>query len=410
MKWAGGSWIDFVSIMGPSGKLPPWSDTALLGRVINPPEAVLDVTDPEQWIKAGYRDLVIAGLDRFNTWQALMEEANTHRTTLHKEAQAAREAAAAQLANKDREERQRLMDLYREHAANIENPRSVEQWAKHGYKNFLARVRQVWGGWKEFLIDCGIQPLGAERWVEKYTDWERVYVLAPALRPATGAGLPVKPPALGAQEEVLLVKEVQKGNGAAREALVFAHLPQVDAILGIFLRRRPYLANARDDLRQMAIVGAFEEGVGGGLTRGVECLNPSRATRASTYLAERIEGALLDAAEIMAKEWGRFVPVDESAMKNVAHPAALPEEIEDSRLMEKIKAVDNRLRLYGFSGRNRDIFVALLQGEKAQKLMAHYDVSESRISQLKKEALSALQAPRRHTTPRRSQRLRNRSA
>lgn len=167
-----------------------------------------------------------------------------------------------------------------------------------------------------------------------------------------------------------------------REELILAQLPQVRKIAGFVGRTNLPQGIDLDDLIAAGHVG---------LLQAVDRFQPERGLKLATYCEHRIRGEMLDMIRARCGRRGQrtriSVPKDDLFYESVRCPAHTPEQLSSTRstrarlewAMEKLPK------------RQRDVVRLIFFEELMGPAVAlQLDIHESRVSQLKRDALAHL--------------------
>lgn len=156
----------------------------------------------------------------------------------------------------------------------------------------------------------------------------------------------------------------------ARHALIEENLFLVEALVSGLVRRRPNLRNQREDLIQDGTIGLIE---------AIDSYSLFRGASLTTWIVEKVKGALLMAARGYEKEIQLIVEdlqLDSSRFDDLA--ATANDELPAAEARVLVASLLQQL-----TPRQRDaIELHYLQGLNKVEVAQHMDISESRVRQL----------------------------
>jgi len=282
---------------------------------------------------------------------------------------------------------------FRKHLPEF-NHRSLRKLPFHyreGGKSFIEAVKNLKK--KLGIRDLVIYP---QRWQEKTTDWDKVCkILAECM------GIKIEPSKvitylktnkINKETDLALGKEVQAGNGAAREAMIEAYRGKLEYYAKRLHSQNPDMT--KDELESEGLIA---------LAKCVERYDPKRGVSFLTYIGTgkpigrygRIAGAMFDSilrkrgARRKAKEIPYGFPEDieghkgymaEVTEKEIPPGITAPEKRVPTE--EEIERI-NSLLAGKVSKRDREeIFIPYLRGEKQYEIAYRSELTPSRISQI----------------------------
>ncbi|MDP3789864.1 MAG: 5-formyltetrahydrofolate cyclo-ligase [Candidatus Omnitrophota bacterium] len=252
----------------------------------------------------------------------------------------------------------------------VTNPASVTSWRDAGYAAFLSEARRVFGNWHNALAAAGIEKAAKDfktkpPWEEKYADWGIVNTIV-----RNRVGRNCKARRITHEETVALAREVQKGNGAAREAMAQAYHYLIVEIAEHIQDSNPdiNLKPYHEDLMSVGLYGNIkaDDEVPGGLLRAIDLYEPSndlvgyrfkfdahkRIKKAMREMVEEIrkdnliKDTLQNAPEDLISD-RLFVP-ESSMIEKASRPS--DEEILDSMKRAGVTSHDQRIVMAYRSG------------------------------------------------------------
>ncbi|MCX5712338.1 MAG: hypothetical protein NTY47_04630, partial [Candidatus Omnitrophica bacterium] len=350
------------------------------------PAGVTDPGNANQWKCAGYGYLVTKVSDPYG-WKKGCEKYGV--------LPVAAQETAQQLREKSKQVIDGQVASALKEAPQQGDLRRYQDWLKAGepYSSNARHARNRLG-WRKALAMAGYEPLQITKppWEKKYEDWRIVSRIVPDIVLPGTRQVVSRPRFTNPQETASLAQEVQRGNSAARETLILAHMGLVKWY--VVKQVRTYyldLESHVDDLIQCGMFGSASSQSKGpsGLARGVELFEPARGCAFSTYVMYWVEMVVDKALRRIRKEQHESLNEPQDARSAAVKKDDIRKADEDLFALiiravsfEKLERI---LTLVEKNPRNRDMFLRFYRYEEAAPdIRARYSVSKSNFYRILK--------------------------
>jgi len=341
-----------------------WNKEKIIKMLKNPPAKISDPSNSVCWRKNGYGGLTVAAYQEFGSWHKALERAG-------------KKALSRKKWNKEK-----IIEMLKNLSKKISNPASLVCWRKNGYGGLIGAAIREFKSWNNAKLAVGFETEKSKNfWQEKYRDWEKVKKIIPDL--VENIKNPRTLRTLSEKEINDLSEEVQRGNSAAREAMMFTNMRLVYKIVNHYLKIYQYLDLNEEDLTFVATWGNSKNTTGG-LVRAIETFDPEKKYKFSTYATYFIKGEISRYIKKKKRDKTRDISYKENLINNYSKTSL--RHIEKRIILDSLnKKAKELIKKIEIKERDREIYLLRMKGLTFREIGIRYGLTRERVRQIVEE-------------------------